>query len=359
MVKYNNEIEWFTQLIKNKNFVNLNITEKQKIQILKVLKFLLEDNEKTLRKQATIKMLPKIIESNVNSCYVQRFLRAKKIGSKVTLLKQCILYGRERGLEYWNVYREKQRLSNTFEYKKQKYGWSEEQFDEYNKSRSVTLFNCIKRHGEDKGTEIYKSYVKKQKYSGSSLEYFIEKYGEEKGNSEWDRICKEKSLTLDNFVRKYGEIDGKIRYEIVLSKLCRRIPYSKISQELFWEIYDNLPDDIKSTCYFFELNSEYHKVLDNKCCFIDFFIEQLNLSIEFYGDLFHANPIKYKDDDIVPIHNIKAKDIWKKDSERISSLEKLHNIKTEIIWEHDYLNDKQSSVKKLVELIKNEYYNNK
>ena len=49
---------------------------------------------------------------------------------------------------------------NTFEYKKEKFGWSPEDFKEFNKSRAVTKENLIKKHGEEKGLEIFNNYCK-------------------------------------------------------------------------------------------------------------------------------------------------------------------------------------------------------
>lgn len=48
-------------------------------------------------------------------------------------------YGKEEGTKRFNDYCEKQRYTNSFEYKQQKQGWTKRQYDEYNKSRAVTL----------------------------------------------------------------------------------------------------------------------------------------------------------------------------------------------------------------------------
>lgn len=43
-----------------------------------------------------------------------------------------LMFGEEEGLKKWNHYCELQSKSNTFEYKKEKYGWTKEDFDAYN-----------------------------------------------------------------------------------------------------------------------------------------------------------------------------------------------------------------------------------
>lgn len=56
-------------------------------------------------------------------------------------------YGEQQGLIRWNNYCDKQRYSNTFQYKQQKLNWTKQQFTQYNKSRAVTLENLIAKHG--------------------------------------------------------------------------------------------------------------------------------------------------------------------------------------------------------------------
>jgi len=105
--------------------------------------------------------------------------------------------------------------------------------------------------------------------------------------------------------------------------------YSKISQECFWNIYNELPKDLQEQTYFAELNHEHF--MCGKYM-VDFYIKPLNLIIEFFGDYWHANPKEYKKDDV--IHVNKASQIWKEDKQRIKNLEK--HYKVFIIWESDY-----------------------
>lgn len=70
-------------------------------------------------------------------------------------------YGEEEGKKRWDSYVNKCSVTNTFEYKQEKYGWTKEQFDEYNKSRAVTLALMIKRYGEEEGRMRYDEYCRK------------------------------------------------------------------------------------------------------------------------------------------------------------------------------------------------------
>ncbi len=68
-------------------------------------------------------------------------------------------------------------------------GLDERTFEEYNKSRSVTLDNLTKRHGFEKGEKIWNEYCERQKFT-TSLEYFKQKYGEEKGIEKYNNFSK-------------------------------------------------------------------------------------------------------------------------------------------------------------------------
>lgn len=98
------------------------------------------------------------------------------------------------------------------------------------------------------------------------------------------------------FINKYGEDIGKIKYGdysykkmLTLSNL-KASRYSKISQTLFWEIYNKLIN--KENIYFTELNSEYIVRIpleynhENIIMMLDF--KQNNKIIEYNGNYWHS-----------------------------------------------------------------------
>ena len=109
--------------------------------------------------------------------------------------------------------------------------------------------------------------------------------------------------------------------------------FSKISQKLFWDIYNLLED--KSDIYFGQLNYELClKNDENKHFYYDFAYK--NKIIEFHGDKFHANPLKYGENDKPsPFDNLISKQIWQKDKYKMETI-KQYNYEILIIWEHDY-----------------------
>jgi len=74
-------------------------------------------------------------------------------------------------------------------------------------------------------------------------------------------------------------------------------------------------------------------MLSNNYIKINYFIKELNIAIEFNGNLFHANPKYYKSIDTPnPWHpNLTAKEIWKQEKIRIKTLLKEKSIKTIVV----------------------------
>lgn len=74
-------------------------------------------------------------------------------------------------------------------------------------------------------------------------------------------------------------------------------------------------------------------IVDNFVC--DIFIPSKNLIIEFNGDYWHCNPIKYDENYFHKIKNKTANEIWEYDKNRIDLLTK-KGYNLEVIWEYDY-----------------------
>ena len=221
----------------------------------------------------------------------------KKICSQtvgVTEKSMIRKWGEVEGKKRWEEYCKKQAETNTFEYKQEKYGWTKEQFDEFNKSRAVTLELCVERHGEEEGKKLWEDYCERQRYT-TSLEYMIEEYGEEEGT------------------KKYKEFNFNRANASSLS-------YSKMSQEIFNTLYNLI--EVKDNIFYYTLNNEYSVIANNKGYNLDFYDKTKNLVIEFLGDYWHANPLLYKEDDKFIRSNkpVTAKQIWKADKFRKNNI---------------------------------------
>lgn len=86
---------------------------------------------------------------------------------------------------------------------------------------------------------------------------------------------------------------------------------------------------------------------DDKWIFPDFKFK--NFIIEYNGNFWHADPNKFKADDIVH-HNITAKEIWKRDDFRRTVFEKQGYIVIEV-WADDYKENKEKILNEIVRQI--------
>lgn len=84
----------------------------------------------------------------------------------------------------------------------------------------------------------------------------------------------------------------------------------------------------------------------------DIYIPKFNLLVEYNGDYWHCNPIKYKIDYLNKKKNKTAKEIWEYDKNKLD-LAKNNGYHCEVIWETDYKKNKNI----ILEILKN--YDNK
>lgn len=265
----------------------------------------------------------------------------------VPTLENCIRkYGEEKGREVFEEYKRKQAYTNSFEYKKEKYGWTKEQYDEYNKSRSVTLENLIKRHGEEEGTEIWKHYCERQSET-SSTEYIRDKFGE----YECETINLLKSGKLEGFIRKYGETEGKKRFNNFIDAVnnsfedTNKYHQSKRGVCFFNKIVKRLSElGYNFTYYYGDNEMRKYSHIDSVLYSLDFFILELNICIEFNGDYWHANPEIYDKKWIHPIKKVSAEEIWKYDANRNKTLKEEFSIDVINVWEKSIYIDKKEDI---------------
>lgn len=260
-----------------------------------------------------------------------------------------LMFGEEEGLKKWNHYCELQSKSNTFEYKKQKYGWTKEDFDNFNKTRAITLENQIAKYGEEEGTKRFKEYCDKQSYAGCKLEYFIEKYGEVEGKKKYEEVNAKKVITLENMVRLYGEEEGKIRYENYIQQHHNNNGFfSKISKEMFDKIQEKIPN-IKFK--YAENEFGIYDTVENKYNMYDFTDTEHKIIIEYNGERFHAKSPDDKDFCNPYCPDLTAAEQWRFDENKKLCAER-NGYKIFYIWNNDYLDDKDGIVEKCVNIIK-------
>jgi G:T-mismatch repair DNA endonuclease (very short patch repair protein)/endogenous inhibitor of DNA gyrase (YacG/DUF329 family) len=183
-----------------------------------------------------------------------------------------------------------------------------------------------------------------------SLDICIEKYGEEKGKEIWEERQRKWLNSLDEL----SDEEKKRIYDAKVNALSNN--YSKISFELFEKLG-------KKDAFYGE--NEIVIKTKNGNFKPDFMYG--NKIIEFYGDFWHANPLKFDENEIMKYPSrinknpMKASDIRKKDKFRNKELENA-GFEILIVWEHDYKLDPEKEIQKCLEFIngnENEFIKNK
>jgi len=280
---------------------------------------------------------------------VPESIAKKRLSDKATTLKSMIRrYGVDIGTARFNEYCEKQRIKNTFEFKHDKYGWTREKFDEYNKSRAVTLDNLIMRHGEDNGRDKFSEYCKKQAYVGVKREYFVEKYGEEKGDVLYKSMVASKVPSIKTFIRKHGAENGPLLFLQFMQNKGRG--FSKIAAQLFDAIRDANYIENSNSIMYSPHTVEYVFRRKDDIFLFDFIDKSTNRVIEFFGDYWHMNPIKYSPTDYCATNGAAAEDIWSRDCHRVKVMVD-HGFDVKIVWERDFRNDQKSVIAECVEFL--------
>ena len=167
----------------------------------------------------------------------------------------------------------------------------------------------------------------------------IEKYGEDNPF----KLEEFQKKADDTMVQKYGssniwqtEIGLKIKNSFSNG-------FSKIANEFFDKLSEHIPYKIMYG------TNEKRLVVGDKTFFLDGYIEEININIEFFGNWFHANPEKYSHDMVIGFHKSLnyAWQIWEKDAERKKLIEEEYGIKTIVVWEKEFREDKGLCIKRI------------
>lgn len=212
-------------------------------------------------------------------------------------------------------------------------------------------------------TEAAKQVDFEKRLIPSNIEYWINK-GFTKEEAKKKVSEHQSTFTLEKCIRKYGEEDGKNRFTDRQNKWLKSlltngnmvIGYSKISQELFYEILEKYNIDEKKNIYFATHNGEYKIEKDKGGIWLYDFTDLKNKKIiEYHGDDYHGNPKKYlAEDHPHPFRkNITAQEMWNKDKQKLNHANE-KGFEVLVIWDSEYRwGNKQEIIDKCIAFLNN------
>lgn len=194
----------------------------------------------------------------------------------VTLENMIRKYGDIEGEIRWQEYKDKQAYTNSFEYKEEKYGWTMDEWENYNKSRGS--------FGEKNGN-----------YGTSYYEVWVEKYGKD----EADRMNKEVSKLKARSKEKNGNYRRKKRPEEI--ERMKKSAIERVIRQGTCVAYNVSSIPIienfgKENGYYFqhaENGGEYQ--IPNTTFFVDGYDKENNVVIEF-DEKYHFSENQKKKD---------------------------------------------------------------
>lgn len=292
----------------------------------------------------------------------------KNKGNSLETLKEK--FGEKMGKTLHKKWIEKQKFDSSLEGYKQRYGneHGEIKFKKDRKNREIKKEDFIRRHGENDGLLKYKQFkescsihsLKRKERLGSSYDESFEKWKNRKNVLSIDyflektngNLIKAKKLQSDRqrfdkqkFIQNYGKTNGENRYkEYIKRKLSGFSGRSSLEIKLFQDIYSKIKNKYKNIywndkSYMFFTNKKFRILTGNKVIIPDFYIDDIDLVIELYGDFWHMNPNKYKKYDINSVTEKSAEETWKYDELKSKCIKTQYKKKLIIVWEENLINN--------------------
>jgi hypothetical protein len=212
------------------------------------------------------------------------------------------------------------------------------------KSRSPFSKKFSKYDGIENIEEHISSFAKesiKDRVSDTTIQYYINK-GYSIDESEKLLKNRQGTFSLEKCIEKHGELKGinifnnrQNKWQDTLNKGGNlKIGYSRISQEFFNIIKNRLNGDFRYATNGgeFKINRESGGIW-----IYDFVDIENKKIIEYQGDEYHANPLKFTENDTPhPFRkNITSKDIWMKDKEKLKAATD-NGYEVLYIWDSEY-----------------------
>lgn len=288
--------------------------------------------------------------------YYDKFIKKENEGFCLTCGKETNFYTLKIGYRKYCSLKCSANNKNTIVLRKktkfEKYG--DENFSNRNKAKNTCLvkYDCENVSQND--------IVKHKKEEVCMIRYGVNNpYQIKHIKEKCIHNNKDKSYITDKTIKKYNELfDGKVisikNNEITY--YCNKCQNTQIMNKTLFShrLYNNSTPCIicnkKHNCfsekekqllvyvkkYYSGTIYENYRKIEN-ISELDIYIPELNLAFEFNGTYWHADPRKYHENDVIGHKNQLAKEIWKKDNDKLLKC-KENNINLIVIWELDFKN---------------------
>lgn len=160
------------------------------------------------------------------------------------------------------------------------------------------------------------------------LESYIEKYGSKLGKQKYDERCQKisKSNNIEWYVEKYGKELGEQKWNHYISLLKPNGSTVSKKQKIIEQKLQQLNINYLSEYVFTKSNGNIG--------YVDWYLPDHNIFIEYYGIYWHCKPTVYKHDYYHRNKKMLASEVWNADTERNKYLlETFKNSSIIIIWE--------------------------
>jgi hypothetical protein len=273
-----------------------------------------------------------LIEHYINNgeslTYIAKTLGLKKIRLVVKKLKELGI--KQRTLK--EAKKQRHHIELAKKTSLEKYG-VEFHFQKGSPFYEKSLTTIKEKYGENI-TNVWQAEKIKDKIKNTNLE----RYG-------YDNVMKNgspiRTKMMDDYLEKTGYANPWENPQITEKCLDTKFKngkkssyYSKPSQKFFWDIYNKLPKELQEHTYFGELNKEFgtYDKENKKYYYYDFVITKIKFCLEYNGNYYHANPIKYNENWYNKSLKLTAKEIWAKDKIKSNYIKNL-GYTLNIIWE--------------------------
>lgn len=188
----------------------------------------------------------------------------------------------------------------------------------YNKTHTQETISLIKKTTQKNSKEWWKNDEYRRKVIEGTSKPRRDRFGKEQSERviKWYKNNPQQRLLRSNKMKQSWK-EGKLKPNPHTSNR------SKGEIKLFEYLSENLSVSVKEKKTIF---------IDNTWFLPDIVVND-NIIIEYFGDYWHGNPLKYMENDIVA-HKTQAKYVWERDKKRIDILEQ-NGYNVIIVWSSD------------------------